>query len=178
MKFLLSILLLVSPAAFAERAEIPVQVFFSPEDHLADQLIGLIEQEASSIGVAAYAFTHWKIAKALCAAKERGVNVEIIIDPFSLKFSSIIKKLAKSEIPIWVWDPTGSSTEPALMHDKFCVFGENVVWTGSFNFTYSADHFNRENALLIKNPDMAKKFKVQFQALKQGCKKYKEKAKG
>ncbi len=174
MIFLLSFLALFSPLVAAVPDDLPLQVFFSPEDHLADRLISLIEKEESSIAVAAYAFSHWKIAKALCDAKERGVKVEVVVDPFSLKFSSILKKLTKSEIPIWVWDPLSSSTGSSLMHDKFCLFGEKAVWTGSFNFTYYADHSNRENAILLNDPQIVKKFKAHFENLKKtGCKRYK-----
>ena len=71
MIFIACFLALFSPLTAAAPAETPLEVFFSPEDHLADQLTGLIEKEESSIKVAAYAFSHWKIAKALCEAKER-----------------------------------------------------------------------------------------------------------
>ena len=174
MIFIVYFLALFVPLAAAPATEVPLQVFFSPEDHLADRLISLIEKEENSIAVAAYAFSHWKIAKALCDAKERGVKVEVVVDPFSLKFSSILKKLTKSKIPIWVWDPSTSSTGTALMHDKFCLFGESSVWTGSFNFTYYADHSNRENALFLNDAQIVKKFKAHFENLKKtGCKKYK-----
>jgi phosphatidylserine/phosphatidylglycerophosphate/cardiolipin synthase-like enzyme len=174
-----SIILLFFP--FGPWQETPAkatEVYFSPQDHLADKLVSYIDQEQKTIRVAAYAFSHWKIAKALCQAKERGVDVEVIVDPFTLQFPSALKKMAKSQIPIWIWDPkpiehkNGKKKMP-LMHDKFCVFEEHAVWTGSFNFTYTADSSNCENALILHNPDIAQKFKAQFQHLKEsGCKAY------
>ena len=152
------------------------EVLFSPDDHLADRLITLIEAEEKSIVIASYAFSHSLIAKALCAAKERGVQIELIVDPFSLNFSSALNKMARAGIPILVWSPPPSSTKDersSLMHDKFCIFGDKIVWTGSFNLTHKADHSNQENALIIHDKALVKKYKKQFQLLKdRGCRLY------
>lgn len=171
--FFIRLLLLFLPFTLsAKNDKESSRVYFSPEDHLADKLIAFIQEEEKTIRVAAYAFSHWKIAKALCEAKERGVDVEIIVDPFSLQFSSTLKKMAKAKIPIWIWDPAprDKQKKQPLMHDKFCVFGDRAVWTGSFNFTYYADRSNRENALFLPNKEIAKKFYSQFDLLKaSGC---------
>jgi mitochondrial cardiolipin hydrolase len=147
------------------------EAYFSPEDHLADHLVALINKEEKSIYVAAYAFSHRQIAQALCDAKERGVSVEVIVDCFTLSFPFCIKKLAKAGIPVWVWEPAKSGgsryNKAPIMHDKFCLLGDKLVWTGSFNFTYSADRTNQENALLLSDEALALKFKNQFQKLKE-----------
>lgn len=171
-----------APKVESNQAEKQVcEVFFSPEDHLADKLVDLIDKEEKSIAIAVYAFTHKKIASALCAAKERGVQVELVIDPYSLNFASSLDKMAEVGIPIWIWDPLLASEKKvsgALMHDKFCLFGEGAVWTGSFNFTHKADSANQENALVIHDKAIAKKFKKQFNTLKaRGCRPYPTRAK-
>jgi phosphatidylserine/phosphatidylglycerophosphate/cardiolipin synthase-like enzyme len=146
------------------------EVFFSPDDHVASRLISLIDAEKESLAVAAYAFSHSKIATALCSAHARGVKVEVIVDPYSLTFSSVLKKMTKAGIPVWIWK--GEKTA-ALMHDKFCLFGDRAIWTGSFNFTNRADAANQENAILIHDKEIAKKFKLQFQKIRDsGCKKF------
>ncbi len=146
------------------------EVFFSPDGHVADHLVQLIHEEQESLHVAAYAFSHAKIAEALCDARARGVKVELIVDPFSLNFCAV-KKVAQAGVPVWVWNTEGGDKRNApLMHDKFCLFGERAVWTGSFNFTKKADHSNQENAILIRDTEIAKKFSSQFQKMrKEGC---------
>ncbi len=152
------------------------EVLFSPDDHLAERLISLIDEEEKSIFIASYAFSHTKIALALCEAKKRGVQIELIVDPFSLNFSSALNKMAQANIPILVWSPPPSSTKDersSLMHDKFCLFGDKILWTGSFNLTHKADHSNQENALIIQDRALVKKYKKQFQLLKdRGCRLY------
>lgn len=168
-------------------AETPAcEVYFSPKDHLAERLIQLIDQEKKSIRVAVYCMTHAGIAKALVNARERGVDVEVIVDPFSVKARSCVHRIFKANIPLFVWDPSLSlqgktfkggkkRQKDPIMHDKFCVFGEKFVWTGSFNFTHDGSLRNEENAVLIESSDVAKKYMQHFSELKvYGCRPFSE----
>jgi len=144
------------------------KVFFSPKDQLADRLIEMIDKEDKSIKVAIYSMTHLGIAKALVAAKERGVAIEVLVDPFSVK-KSPIQRLLEAKIPLFVWDQGVRMAERkrrGLMHDKFCIFGDSLVWTGSFNFTNDAHLKHQENAVAIDSREVAQKYLVQFAHMK------------
>lgn len=149
------------------------KVYFSPKDHLADKLIELIDQEQKSIQACIYCLTHPKIGEALMRAKQRGVSIQVIIDPFSVKRGSPITKMEKAGILVLVWNPPKSETEKRkrikapLMHDKFCVFGSGRVWTGSFNFTRDADVANEENALVLEDTQIVRQYEKQFLEIKQ-----------
>lgn len=162
------LLFLECSAAISEN----IQAFFSPRDHLAERLIQLIDEENKSLQIGIYCFTHSGIAKALIAAKKRGVNIELVVDPFSVKTRTPLARLAKAGIPIYVWTPPIIQKEneklqkSPIMHDKFCIFGGNRVWTGSFNFTYQADYANAENALLLNDQKVVAAFQEQFKMLK------------
>lgn len=151
------------------------QVYFSPKDQLADRLIEMIAQETKSVHIAIYCFTHREIGKALVAAKKRGVDVQMLVDPFSVKTRTPIARMAQEGIPIYVWSPPqvkdakGKPLRTPLLHDKFCVFGSKKVWTGSFNFTYEANRAHAENALVIDDPKIAAAFESEFQLLKKKC---------
>jgi phosphatidylserine/phosphatidylglycerophosphate/cardiolipin synthase-like enzyme len=155
-------------------AESASKVYFSPEDRVADRLVDLIRQEKRSISVAVYCLTHRGIAEALVEAKKRGVQVEVVVDRFSVKKRAPVHRLAASGIPVFVWDPAyvkrrpdGSvRTRPPLMHDKFCVFGSECVWTGSFNFTFEANHANQENAVVLYDTALAQQFTERFESIK------------
>ena len=48
-----------------------------------------------------------------------------------------------------------------IMHDKFMIFkrslmGHMILWTGSYNFTRSANDRNQENAIVTDDPDIIK----------------------
>ncbi|MCI0381612.1 MAG: phospholipase D-like domain-containing protein [Chlamydiae bacterium] len=158
-----------------------LEVYFSPEDHLAKKLVQLIEKEDKAIQVAIYCITHQEIIKALIHAKERGAQVEVIVDSFSFKNDFVMNQFVKAKIPIFVWNPPVIETKPGkfpqtpLMHDKFCIFGGKVVWTGSFNFTYRADQHNQENAIVLGDEGVAKKYLQKFLKMKKKeCKSYKQ----
>ncbi len=152
-------------------------VYFSPRDGVADKLIERIDQEEKQILIAVYCFTHRGVVDALIRAKRRGVPVELIVDPFSLVGKMAMGKLKHAKMNLTVFDPTlsvpaqGGKTDRSgkrrpLMHNKFCVFGEKTVWTGSFNFTYDATFAHRENVVVIEDKDVAAKYRAQFHEIK------------
>lgn len=53
--------------------------------------------------------------------------------------------------------------QPAL-HHKFCVLDDKIVATGSYNWTYGARR-NRENVLVIDQPDVVSTFRQEFRVL-------------
>ncbi len=161
------------------------QVLFSPEDNVADELISLIQKEQKSIKAAVYCLMHRGIAKALIEAYQRGVDVEVIVDPYSVKSRSPVKKMREANVPIFVWNPSLPTIEVKngrkvkkrrpLMHDKFCVLGNNLVWTGSFNFTFEGTHNNRENVVILESKEIASCYLGEFERLKQeGCQTFNE----
>lgn len=166
-KFLFFVFIISQSAIFCS---VDCEVYFSPQDHLAERLIGLIDKEQKSIKVAIYSITHGKIARALQQAAERGVLVELVIDPNSTKLKSPIHRL--SNMGIYVWDPPATfvgksnKAKKGLMHDKFCIFGDHLVWTGSFNFTYDAEGRNEENVVILDSLQAAKKYKEHFDEIK------------
>ena len=163
-KFFFVLFVTLAPLLYAEAP----QIYFSPQDHIADRLTVLIEKERKSIYVAVYCLTHRGIAQALVDAKLRGVRVEVVVDPFSIKAAAPLERLTDVGIPVYVWAPETKKKRKPLMHHKFCLFGDSVLWTGSFNLTYEANRSNQENVLVIDAPDVVKKYKEQFDALKSG----------
>lgn len=144
-------------------------VYFSPEDHLEKRLIEQIDQEKKSIHACVYAFTDSSIAKALIAARHRGVEVELIVDRSSVKVRSPLQKLMEAGVAVYVWNSEAGgskSTRRSLMHNKFCVFGLDKIWTGSFNWTGEASRLHQENVIILKDAALASSFKGQFYTIK------------
>jgi phosphatidylserine/phosphatidylglycerophosphate/cardiolipin synthase-like enzyme len=156
------------------------QILFSPEDCIADKLISLIKKEKKSIMAAVYCLMHKDIIQALIDAHRRGVRVEVIVDPFSAKAHAPARKMEEFNLPVFVWSPPyrykkskkGKQVKQRkpLMHDKFCVFGDSCVWTGSFNFTFEASHSNRENVVVLENAQIGSSYLEEFERIKKaGC---------
>ncbi|MDR3550096.1 MAG: phospholipase D-like domain-containing protein [Candidatus Babeliales bacterium] len=153
------------------------QIFFAPDDMVQKVLIYLINHEQTSIRLAAFAFTDKDVAMALSAAYERGVRIEMIVDPGCIRdrFGKI-PMLQQKGLDVFVYNPNykkeaTKSFLVSIMHHKFIIFEKNIgdkriLWTGSFNFTRSAHRHNQENVLLLDDAAIIKKYADQFEILK------------
>ena len=180
--YLLALALSSSPLVCEEAKPPIVESYFSPKDRVDAKLISLIEQETTSIKAAVYCLTHRGIIHALVEAKKRGVDVELIIDPFTVKARAPLKRMAQSGMSIFVWDPDQKSMtdrnklRAPLMHNKFCVFSsQGILWTGSFNFTSEGALSNQENVVVLHDALQMRSFSEQFEQMKaKGCKSLKD----
>ena len=109
-------------------------------------LVDAINSTQKSLLIQAYSFTDAPIAKAILAASKRGVEVKVVVDKSQkTERYSIVNTLKNANIPVYV------DEKPAIAHNKVMLFDTNMVFTGSFNFTTSAQNRNVENGLLIIN---------------------------
>jgi phosphatidylserine/phosphatidylglycerophosphate/cardiolipin synthase-like enzyme len=110
-----------------------------------DLLVNSINATTQSLLIQAYSFTSAPIAKAVAAAHARGVDVRVILDKSqtSERYTSATF-LKNAGIPVVI------DTRPAIAHNKVMVFDQRAVFTGSFNFTKSAQQRNAENGILIR----------------------------
>ena len=108
-------------------------------------LIEAINGTQTSLLVQAYSFTSNPIAKAIENAKARGVDVRVIVDKSQISDRySITTFLRNSGIPVAV------DSRPAIAHNKVMIFDGEAVFTGSFNFTKSAQSRNAENGIILR----------------------------
>ena len=84
---------------------------------------------------------------------------------------SKILAMAQQGMAIYVFPPLDNVAQNissnALMHNKFMIFyGQNAVWTGSYNFTQAAQSMHQENALLIYGKEGVKIYHERFAIIK------------
>jgi phosphatidylserine/phosphatidylglycerophosphate/cardiolipin synthase-like enzyme len=148
------LVLLTSVAAWGDMV---VQACFSPQGKCSAHIRREIDQSKQELLVAVYAFTHDELAEALVKAKKRGVNVQVIIDrEFDATNERSKGKFFESQkIPLRRISggraPAAPEKEAGLMHQKFAVIDRRIVFTGSYNWTRSADNLNDENLLLFRD---------------------------
>lgn len=144
------------------------QAFFTPQDNVTELCIKMIDEEEKSILGAIYTFTDKKIAQAIINAKNRGVEVLLILDQISMTTCGKGKFLIENGVPVVVH--TTEEFNPyttALMHHKFFIFGLNLdkksyLWTGSWNCTLRATKYNQENILICDEPEIIKQYTDNF----------------
>jgi len=96
----------------------------------------------------------------LTEPKERGVSIKILTDiKRSQNQYSRIQDLKKRGIPVYF------DRQPSYAHNKVMIIDGVHTVTGSYNWTYSAQHRNSENVLFIESPEVSKKYIYNFYAL-------------
>jgi phosphatidylserine/phosphatidylglycerophosphate/cardiolipin synthase-like enzyme len=147
---------LLSLCAVTSWAEMAVQTCFSPQGRCSAHIVREIEKAQKELLVAVYAFTNDELARAVAQAKKRGVSVQIVLDR---EFDAANEKsqgrfLEEQRIPlkrVSGMKPAAREKEPGLMHQKFAVIDRKIVFTGSYNWTRSADNVNDENLLWFRD---------------------------
>ncbi len=135
-----------------------VQYAFTAEDHADAMIIAAIDAAQRQVLVQAYSLTHRRITDALIRARQRGVEVAVIADQEQARASpAMVRELARAGVPL-LFDG-----EHAAAHNKVMIIDSGhtgcAVVTGSFNFTYAAQHRNAENALILRgNPPLCEAY--------------------
>ena len=137
-----------------------VQVYFSPKGGGTDAVVNALNKAKKTILVQAYSFTSPPIAAALVEANKRGVDVQVILDKSQkTERYSGATFLKNHEVPVFI------DASHKIAHNKVMVVDSDIVITGSFNFTKSAEEGNAENLLVISNaPDLAAEYIANWKA--------------
>lgn len=137
-------------------AEMVVQACFSPQGKCSAYILREIDQAKKELLVAVYAFTNDELANALVQAKKRGVAVQVVIDrDFDIRTDNSKGKFFESnKIPLRRVAGTKAKSlerDAGLMHQKFAIIDRKILFTGSYNWTHSAENSNDENLLLFRD---------------------------
>ncbi len=151
-----------------ETFETQTNVYFSPEGNARKAIIAEMNQAKKTINIAMYFFSDHTLANALARAKERGVQINIVMDrENSAEKNSKRIFFQQKELAARYYAPEvkGKKGKPGKMHHKFATIDGQVVITGSFNWTYSAEKYNNEDLLIIHSPKLARAYLNRWQTL-------------
>ena len=169
LRFAAGALLLVCGNAHAVAPPVPntsngtVEYAFTPGSRADAMIIAAIAAARRQVLVQAYSFTHRRIADALVSARHRGVDVAVIADHDQTRSnaSTVIRDITRSGVPVLL------DSQHAAAHNKVIVIdagdADCAVVTGSYNFTYNAQHRNAENAVILRgNPPLCDAFRTNW----------------
>lgn len=147
-------------AAFHFSAFAGTDIYFSPRGGCQNAVISEIGKARESIDIAMYYLTSREISQEILRAKDRKVRIRIVLDKSqeTQKYSKS-RYLIKNGIEVLYY--TGSG----LMHNKFAIIDGQVLITGSFNWTASAEDRNEENLLVITDRDIIERYEKRFEYL-------------
>ena len=136
------------------------QVAFSPSKECENIIIKLIEY-SDKIDIAVFDINNDNIVAALKQAENQGKKIRILTDKrqAASKYSKVLD-LYKSGINIRV------HSKNKIEHNKFAIFDNKYVITGSYNWTNPASNKNSENCLLtVENEEIIADYQSHFDYL-------------
>jgi phosphatidylserine/phosphatidylglycerophosphate/cardiolipin synthase-like enzyme len=138
------------PATAARPASGTVQLAFTPEDDVTGLIVSALDNAQREVYVQAFSFTSREIAGALLAARHRGVEVQVLADEEqSRRFGAgLLNQLREGGVSVMLDSEHQSAHNKVMIIDPW-TSGQTVI-TGSFNFTYAAQHKNAENLLILR----------------------------
>lgn len=136
--------------------DILIETYFAPEDgnRIEQRLVELINNAESRVRIMTFVLTLDSIGNALIDRHNAGVDVQGI---FELRGS-----LQGQMLPmLCAGIPARQDSNPNTMHHKVMII-DDIVVTGSFNFSASARDDNSENLLIIYSPELANHYMDEF----------------
>jgi len=143
--------------SFSTLSQVQV-VCFSKTQECDRLIVSQINTAARYIHVMVYSFTSDVLAEALINARNRGVEVKVLMESQQASIpGSRYQRLISAGIE------TRVDGNPALMHHKVVIIDGLVVITGSYNWSVAAEDNNDENLIIIKDESIAMLYEAEFQ---------------
>lgn len=135
-----------------------VETYFAPEDGTAGRIIELINAAKRDIYFLAYSFTSDEIADAIIGRVQSGVDVRGVMDMGQYKSNTGTEfdRLVAGGADVYL------DGNPASMHHKTIIIDNDIVITGSYNFSNSAENKNDENTLIIHDNTIVGSYLEEF----------------
>jgi phosphatidylserine/phosphatidylglycerophosphate/cardiolipin synthase-like enzyme len=140
---------------------IPLEVYFSPDDHVRSALLQLLDRASTSIYFLAYSFTSDELGKAVLRAQKAGLKVSGVMDTNqgTSDLGTELDAFRQAGLDVRL------DGNPGQMHDKVFIIDGKVVALGSYNFTGNAEKLNDENLIVIHSPAIAQEYLEEYQRI-------------
>ncbi len=135
----------------------------------AQEMLKLIASARQTLDAAFYDIGDMGVVQALIAAKAKGVRVRVVTDDDSMvpsshdtgrgEFRDTITALKQAGIPVIDDQRSG------IMHHKFLIVDNQAVWMGSTNSTSTSLYNHNNNALTIRNQQIAENYLSEFERM-------------
>jgi phosphatidylserine/phosphatidylglycerophosphate/cardiolipin synthase-like enzyme len=136
------------------------EAFFSPTDDCVNVIIGYLRTARSTLRLCVFTITDDRITQQILQCHQNGIAIHVLSDnEKAFNPGSDIQILAQAGIAVRI-DATSNH-----MHHKFALIDDEVLLTGSYNWTRSAAHFNHENILVTNDATVVNRYLECFQNL-------------
>lgn len=141
--------------------------------NVCKEFINLVDNAENSIDIAIYGYENIdRVTEALLKAKNRGVKIRFIYDENSngesiyYTCNNLIKQISDK----FRSDTSDSvSQSNMLMHNKFVIFDNKIVYTGSMNFSKTGfSGYDYNDVAIIKSKEIAHLYTNEFEQMLEG----------
>lgn len=140
-----------------------IESYFSPSDETNCRLIEALQSAEHQALIGLLLLTRQDLTDEIIAADARGVDVRVILEDEETSEISFAR-LQQAGVPVEIHDAS------PIFHHKYAIIDEGfpdadpMVVTGSHNWTWSADHINDENTLIIHDQSVTNIFRQEYEA--------------
>ncbi len=144
----------------------PVELYFSPSDQTTLHIYQTLATATSSINICMFTFTRSDLAQELVSKNAAGDKVRVVMDN-NTDSGNQFSFLQTNGIDVHL---KGSALGTGLLHHKYAVIdadnsrADEIVITGSHNWSTSAETVNDENTLIIHSARIANLYLQEFKA--------------
>lgn len=114
-----------------------------------------IVNAAFQVDIAAFDLDSVPMIEALISAEELGTIVRVVVDDEHTP-ASTINRLRRNGISVV------EDQRSALMHNKFVIIDQQILWTGSTNFSSNGIFCNNNNLVRIDSLDLAANYSLEM----------------
>ena len=131
--------------------------------NIAENIITKINNSKNNIKIAVAWFTNFDLFNCVKSALNRGINITLVTNNdlinnggYCLNFDELINSGLKLHLVEY----------PEMLHYKFCIIDDEIVMTGSYNWTFYAEEINKEDIVIIEDcPKVISQFITVFNSL-------------
>ena len=132
-------------------------------ENIRSQILSVLNDAKQQVCVAMAWFTSAELFESVKLCCNRGVKVKLILldDVINwMPYAPDFNELSNSGAEIRVMHQSEK-----FMHNKFCIVDNNIVITGSYNWTYYAEVRNLENIVITDESLLVCQYQAQFDIL-------------
>lgn len=138
-----------------------IEIYLLPNKNALERIKKIIKMAKDNIAISMFTFTNMELTDELIKARQRGVKISIAVDYNSAINTSAlaIDKLKKEKIKIMV------SQGIQLLHHKYLYVDNDILVSGSANWTKAAFKKNKDLIFIIHLKKKQKKFMNNLQKI-------------